>query len=273
MTGRTFQGSEGAIFYRRWEPPAPPRHIVLIVHGYAEHGGRYQHVAEALGEHGAVVYAPDHIGHGRSEGPRALITDFDHVVADLVTLLQRAISEHPRLPVVLVGHSMGGLLAARVGERRPDLVQGIAFCGAVLGDWEWARRVLAMDEIPETEFDPGALSRDLSVGLDYAADPLVYHGQYQRPLLDAEVVALDAFQGEREALTMPILMLHGSRDPFVPFERTVQAVDSLPTDDLTVRIVEGGRHEVLNERNRDEVIGYLAAWIERVVMQSPPPPG
>ncbi|MCL1587130.1 MAG: lysophospholipase [Actinomycetia bacterium] len=259
-----FQGSEGTVFYRRWEPEAPPVRIVQIVHGYAEHGGRYAHVADALTARGAVVYADDHIGHGRSDGERALITNFDHVLDDLHSLSQIARTEHPGIPLVLVGHSMGGLLSGRFGQRWPDEVSGLAFCGSVIGDWQWARDVLDAPELPHIEFDPLGVSRDPAAGAAYAADPLVYHGQYKRGLLQAEVVALDQFAANIDKLTMPVAVLHGTEDPFVPYERSVQAVEDMPTDDVTIHLYEGGRHEVLNEINRDEVISDLASWIDLV---------
>lgn len=259
-----FQGTEGRVFYRRWDPDGSPARIVQIVHGYAEHGGRYDHVAATLTDHGSVVYADDHLGHGRSDGERALITDFEHVVEDLHTLAGNARSDHGGLPLVLVGHSMGGLLAARFAERWPDEVAGVAFCGAVVGDWQWARDVLAQPELPHVPFDPSALSRDPQAGASYAADPLVYHGQYKRALLAAEVVALDHFHRDLDRLTMPVLFLHGTDDPFVPYERSLQAVRDMPTNDATIHLYEGARHEVLNETNRDEVIGHLADWIDRI---------
>lgn len=264
VTEAFFTGSEGRIFYQRWDSSLPPRRIVQIVHGYAEHGGRYLHVAGALVERGAVVYTEDHLGHGRSDGERALITDFEHVVDDLETLAGIARSEHPELPLILVGHSMGGLLSGRLAQRRPEMISAVAFCGAVIGDWRWARDVLAQPELPYIPLDPGALSRDPAVGAEYAADSLVYRGQYKRPLLEAELVALDAFQEEIDRLTMPVLFLHGTDDPFVPYQRSLQAVREMPTDDLTVHVYEGARHEVLNETNRDEVFGHLAAWIDRI---------
>ncbi|MGD2042154.1 MAG: lysophospholipase [Acidimicrobiia bacterium] len=256
-------GSEGRVFYRRWDPGEMPLRIVQIVHGYAEHGGRYGHVANALTARGAVVYADDHLGHGRSDGERALITDFDHVVDDLHAVAGEARREHPGLPLVLVGHSMGGLLAARFAQRWPDEVSGIVFCGAVIGDWQWARDVLTRPELPYIPFEPEALSRDPTVGAEYAADPLVYHGQYKRGLLEAEVVALDCFARDIAVLTMPVLFLHGSDDPFVPYERSLQAVRDMPAEDVTVHVYEGARHEVLNESNRDEVIGDFVDWIDR----------
>ena len=113
MIEATFEGSEGRVFYRRWNPTGDSQRIVQIVHGYAEHSGRYEHVARALAGDGAVVYANDHIGHGRSGGERAVISDFEHAIEDLHTLTGIARSDHPDLPLALVGHSMGGLLSAR----------------------------------------------------------------------------------------------------------------------------------------------------------------
>ena len=257
-------GSEGRVFHRRWDPASPPVRIVLIVHGYAEHGGRYAHVAAALTRRGSVVYADDHLGHGRSDGERALIGDFEHVVDDLHSLADLARVRHPGLPLVLVGHSMGGLLVARFAQRWPGEVAGVAFCGAVIGDWQWARDVLAWPELPDVPFDPGALSRDPAVGASYAADPLVYHGQYKRRLLEAEVEALDRFARDIDRLTMPVLFLHGTDDPFVPYERSLQAVRDMPASDLTVHGYPGARHEVLNETNREEVIAHLSDWTERI---------
>lgn len=258
------QGRSGRVFYRRWDPPDSPRLIVLVVHGYGEHGGRYAHVADALTDQGATVLADDHVGHGRSDGERALITDFEQVVDDLHTLAGIVREDHPDLPLVLVGHSMGGLLTARYAQRRPPEVAGVAFAGAVIGDWDWARRVLEEPELPHIPFDPMALSRDPTVGEAYAADPLVYHGQYKRGLLEAEVVALDHFQRDIDRLTMPVLFLHGSDDPFVPYQRSLQAVREMPTSDRTIHVYQGARHELFNETNRDEVIGDLIEWIDRL---------
>jgi len=259
-----FNGSEGEVFYRVWEPMGPPRRIVIIVHGYAEHSGRYEHVAEALTAASAVVLAEDHIGHGRSDGERALITDFGHVVDDLETLAGIAAERYGNLPLFLVGHSMGGLLSSRLAQRRPEMVAGLVLCGAVVGDWTWARDVLREPEMPDPPEDWSGMSRDPEKVLEYATDPLVYRDRYKRPLLEAEVVALDEFRAEIDRVTMPVLFLHGDADPFVPFATSLAAAKAFPTYDLTVRVYPGARHEVLNETNRDEVIGELVAFVTRV---------
>ena len=260
----TFAGSEGLVHFERWDPVAPPEHIVVIVHGYAEYAARYRHVAEVLSGAGAVVYGEDHMGHGHSDGERALIVDFEHVVDDLRTLVDVAFGEHPGLPVVMIGHSMGGLLSARFAQRYANQLAGIVFLGAVIGDWGWARTVLRAPELPQGATDFSGMSRDEATVEAYATDPLIYHGPYKRPLLEAEVVALDRFQADVDLMTMPMLFCHGTEDPFVDYRTSLAAVESMPSDDKTIRLYDGARHELVNETNRNEVIGEIVAFVDRV---------
>ena len=260
----TFPGSEGNVFYRAWGPETPPHRIVIIVHGYAEHSARYTHVAEILSAAGSAVYAEDHLGHGRSDGERALIADFEHVVDDLEALAAIAAAEHPGLPLLFVGHSMGGLLASRYAQRHPEKVAGLVLLGAVIGDWTWARDALRQPAMPDPPTDWSGMSRDPATVLDYSTDPLVYRGRYRRPLLEAEVVALDRFNAEVDRLTMPVLFLHGQADPFVYYRTSLEAVCRFPTGDLTMRVFPGARHELVNETNRAEVIGEIIRFVTRV---------
>ena len=126
-------GHAGELHARLWQPSSTPRALVFILHGYAEHGGRYAHVAEALAAADLAVLASDHVGHGLSGGERALITDFGLVVNDLNAVVSEAVNRlDPDIPLLLAGHSMGGLLAARFVQRWPDRAIGAAFFGAVM---------------------------------------------------------------------------------------------------------------------------------------------
>jgi len=168
----TLKGSEGQIAYAVW-PHQDPARVVILAHGYGEHIGRYEHVAAALGARGAVVAGPDHLGHGRSDGERVLVADYEHVIDDLHAVVGAVAADHPGLPVVLVGHSMGGLIAARYAQRHGDGLAALVLSGPVLGSWTQATDLLALDEIPDVPLDPGTLSRDPDVGAAYAADELV----------------------------------------------------------------------------------------------------
>jgi alpha-beta hydrolase superfamily lysophospholipase len=236
----------------------------MVVHGYAEHSARYAHVAAALTPGGTAVYAEDHLGHGHSEGERALITDFENVVADLHALAGIARDAHPGVPLIIAGHSMGGLLSSRFVQRWPDEVAGLILLGAVVGDWNWARDVLRLSEMPDPPETWDGMSRDTETVHEYSTDPLVYRDRYKRPLLEAEVVALDRFNDEIDRINAPVLFLHGQDDPFVDYRTSMAAAKSFPTLDLTVRVYPGARHELVNELNREEVIDAIATFVERI---------
>jgi alpha-beta hydrolase superfamily lysophospholipase len=259
-----FAGSEGQVFYRAWLPEGEVRRILLMVHGYAEHSARYAHVGDLLAAGGTAVYAEDHIGHGRSDGERALITDFEHVVDDLHTLAAIAGDAHPGEPLFVAGHSMGGLLASRFTQRSPGLVSGLILLGAVVGDWTWARDVLRLPEMPDPPESWEGMSRDPETVRRYSTDPLVYRDRYKRRLLEAEVIALDRFRAESGRVDVPVLFLHGEADPFVDYRTSLAAAKAFPTLDLTVRVYPGARHELVNETNREQVLGEITAFLERL---------
>jgi alpha-beta hydrolase superfamily lysophospholipase len=265
-----FEGRGGRIVVRVWEP-SNARRIVLLAHGYGEHSGRYDHVGLALAGRGASVWAPDHLGHGASDGDRALVTDFEPVVDDLRHVTSMALEEHPRLPVVLVGHSMGGLIATRYAQRfREDLV-GLVLSGPLIGRHEFAEQLLALPEIPDIPIDPSVLSRDPAVGDAYAGDALVYHGPFKRETLEAMRSALAAVEAGPGLGDLPTLYLHGEEDVLVPRAGTRPAVERLRGSDLTERVFEGARHEVFNETNSEEVLAAVGDFIDRVAPGDRPP--
>jgi alpha-beta hydrolase superfamily lysophospholipase len=259
----TFQGTEGRVSVRVWEP-AQAHHLVVIAHGYGEHIGRYDHVARALVDRGASVWGPDHLGHGQSEGEPALIRDFEHVVDDLHHVVELARQAHPGLPLVLIGHSMGGTIAARFAQRYRSELAGLVLSGPAIGRLELIDQLLALPEIPESPIPTETLSRDPAVGQAYASDPLVYHGSFKRPLLEAFRAALERINRGPSLGDLPTLYLHGEDDQLVPRAGTRAGIDHLRGSDFTERIYPGARHEVFNELNKDEVLRDVAEFIDRV---------
>ena len=124
-------GSRGRVVLHAW-PSAQPRYVALIAHGYGEHAARYDHVAQHLVDHGAAVYAPDHLGHGLSDGERALVEDVDDLVADLGAVARSASAEHPAQPLVLIGHSMGGIVATRFAQRHGERLAALVLSGPAI---------------------------------------------------------------------------------------------------------------------------------------------
>ena len=250
-----------------WPNPDPDR-IVVLVHGYGEHIGRYDHVASALVERGAVVVGPDHVGHGESEGERVLIDDFDQVVGDLHAVVGLAREQHPDVPVVMVGHSMGGLVAARYAQLHGEELAGLVLSAPSIGLAAVLAPVLVQvpegSELPDDPIDPTVLSRDLSVGEAYANDPLVWHGGWKRATLAAFHRANEAVDAEPGFGDLPMLYVHGEVDQLVPLALARPAVERLRGRDFTERIVPEARHEVFNELDKDETIGLVADFAERV---------
>ena len=256
-------GSEGRISVRVWEHPGA-RRVVVIAHGYGEHIERYDHVARALRARGAAVYGPDHLGHGLSAGERVLITDVEHVVDDVLQVIERARAAHPGAPVVLLGHSMGGLIATRLAQRagRPKLA-GLVLSGPAIGLGPVLAQ-MAEAGFADQPLDPGALSRDPSVGEAYAADPLVWHGAWKPTTLTALARAQDAVEAGPGLGDLPLLWIHGTEDALVPIAFTRPAVERLKGADFTAHEHEGGRHEVFNEIDGERAIDLLCAFVERV---------
>ncbi|MFE5812088.1 alpha/beta hydrolase [Streptomyces sp. NPDC056479] len=258
------EGSRGAIAVREWRNPRA-RFVALVVHGYGEHIGRYAEVADVLVGQGAAVFGPDHIGHGRSAGERVVIEDFEDVVADVHTVAALARAAHPDVPVVLVGHSMGGLVAARYAQLHGDGLAALVLSGPVIGDWELPRRLLALDEIPDTPINPAALSRDPDVGPAYARDALVWHGPMKRPTVRAFARMLDTVSKSGDIGDLPLLWLHGDDDRVVPLPGSRVGIEELRGDETTERVYTGARHEVFHETNKAEVFADLIHFLDDVL--------
>ncbi|MFZ2528964.1 MAG: lysophospholipase [Rhodococcus sp. (in: high G+C Gram-positive bacteria)] len=256
----TLDGHAGTLAGRRW-PHENPRYVALLCHGYGEHAGRYDHVAARLGADGAVVYAIDHLGHGLSDGERVLVDDFEKVVDDFRLLESTARRENPGLPVVLIGHSMGGMIAARYAQRYGADLAAVVLSAPVLGTWAAIDALLAADEIPDTPIDPATLSRDPEVGRAYVADPLVWHGPFKRPTVQAMKNCLDTITAAGPVDTVPVLWLHGSDDGLVPIEGTVQGWAGYSGAHARSGVYTGARHEIFNETNRDEVLGDVVDFV------------
>ncbi|NNN35677.1 alpha/beta hydrolase [Streptomyces sp. S3(2020)] len=252
------------IVVREW-PHERPRYVALVVHGYGEHIGRYEELAGILHRHGAAVFGPDHRGHGKSAGERVLVEDFEDVVTDVHTVADLARAAHPGLPLVLIGHSMGGLISARFAQRHGAELAALVLSGPVIGDWELPRQLIALAEIPDTPISPASLSRDPSVGAAYVADPLVWHGPMKRPTVESFLRTLETVAKGGDIGRLPLLWLHGDDDRLVPLAGSRVGVEQLDGGALTERIFPGARHEVFNETNRAEVFADLTRFLDGVL--------
>lgn len=264
MNEAEIDGSVGLINVRTWPNP-DATFIALLSHGYGEHIGRYEHVAERLVGDGAVVIGSDHLGHGRSEGERALVERGEDLTTDLHAVADLARAAHPGLPLVLIGHSMGGLIATRFAQQYGDELAALVLSGPVIGGNPQIEALLEMDPIPDVPIDPAVLSRDPAVGEAYAADPLVYHGPFRRETLIALFTAVAAVAEGPSLGGLPTLWIHGTEDALAPLEPARATIELIRGSDFDQRIYEGAAHEVFNETNREEVLDDVCAFIRRAL--------
>jgi alpha-beta hydrolase superfamily lysophospholipase len=257
----SYGGTRGSLVARSWTGPGEPTHVVVLAHGYGEHVGRYERLADALAGAGAAVYAVDHVGHGKSEGERVLVEDFEDVVTDLHALDETARREHPDQPVVLLGHSMGGLIAARYAQRFGDTLAALVLSSPLVGRWEAGPQLLALDEMPDAPLDITTLSRDERVGETYAADPLVWHGPFKRPTVEAIQRTIEAIGNGPGLGDLPVMWIHGEDDQLVPLAGSRAGIEHLRGGHFVERTYPEARHELFNELNADDVIAEVIEFI------------
>ncbi|GAA4914013.1 alpha-beta hydrolase superfamily lysophospholipase [Actinomycetospora succinea] len=260
----TFPGSAGTVFHDRWLPQTPVRGTVVLLHGYGEHLGLYDALARRLAAQGQAVHALDAVGHGRSDGERALIASWDLLVDDARTLAGIACAEDPGVPLTLIGHSGGALAALLLALRSPGIADALVLSGAPIRSQEWIHEWLALGEAELPVDDPRDL---LSTHPEYVDallhDPLTHHGGFRRDTLQAvadtwpEVAA--GLAAGRPAV--PVLLVHGEADPLVPVEHARLTADQLP--DAGVVTFPGDLHDVLNEHDRDAVHDVVAEFVAR----------
>ena len=257
------------LFWQAWDPDVPADRGVVLVHGAAEHGGRYAYVAERLVSEGYAAYAIDHRGHGRSDGPRALINRFDDLVEDLDLFVSRVREEHGGRAPFLVGHSLGGAVALRFAIGRGGDIAGLAVSGPAVATQavpiavKGAARILSVlaPRLPVLKIEANAISRDAEVVRAYQCDPLNYNGRLPARTLSEIMLSMAWLPRRVGALRTPLLLLHGSDDRLCPPDGS-RMVHSLATStDKTLKIYDGLYHEVFNEPERGQVVDDLVAWI------------
>lgn len=273
-----YPGVGGDIHYRWWSSPQP-RWVILLAHGFGDHTGGWGRYAERLVAAGGAVVACDHRGHGLSDGPRAVIDDFDVAAREYLGVLEVA-PVAAGVPLVLAGHSMGGLIAARAARLGSVAARGLVLSATQLGPWPIAEKVLqaitrgqpipheAHGHVlldPDATFDPAILSRDRTFTEGFAGDELRYVGAFPVETLRAWLALQEQWTAIPDgALDLPTLYLHGGADPILSHRASVSTVARIVQEDLEVRIFPGARHSIYNEANRDEVFDVLTQFVSRV---------
>lgn len=267
-----FTGLEGLnIFCQNWHPEGDPRAVLLIVHGYAEHSGRYRHVAEHFAELGYAVYTLDHRGHGQSDGVRADVVRFEDYLADLKTFLGIVKEREPGRQVFLIGHSMGGAIVTLFTARHGGYFDGLITSGAgVKVEGGVSPLLIRLSKIvaalaprlPTVPLDAEAVSRDSEVVARYRSDPLNYLGKVRARMGVQMLRAAELIATELPDTILPILILHGTADRLADPAGSQMIYDRVSSTDKTLRFYDGLYHELFNEPEREQVLADVTTWLE-----------
>ncbi len=270
-TGYT-EAEDGRRIFMRFLLPETPEAVVIILHGYAEHSGRYEHVMNFLGNKGYAVYTPDHRGHGRSAGVLADIESMEKILEDIRKLYKNASRKFPDLPLFLLGHSMGGLLALLYAQRYQQELKGMILTGVLAklpADTSpflirisgLAARLLP--RLPVEKFDYTKVSRDPKVIQRMEEDPLYYKGKVRTRTGFEIIRGIEKAIDGVEELKLPLLILHGGDDANVDPEASELVFRKAAGRDKTKEIFPGLRHEILNEPEKQEILELICDWIEQ----------
>ena len=270
MTEGSFEGVGGVtIFTREWQPAGKPHGVVVISHGLNAHSGLYEWAAQQFTSNGLAVYALDHRGRGRSEGERFFVEKFSDWTEDLATFIDIVKSREPGLPVFLLGHSAGGVIASGYTLAHQDeiaglIVEDIAYQipapDIALAILKGVSKVAPHAHVLKLKNED--FSRDPAVVAALNADPLIA-GEKQPSETVAELVRADELLKKNfQKITLPLLILHGTADKVTKPHGSQEFYEKTGSSDKTLKLYEGHFHDLLADIGKQQVMADIQAWID-----------
>ena len=256
------------IFFRSWRPEGNARGVVVIVPGFNSHSGYYQWVAQQLASIGLSVYALDLRGRGNSDGERFYVQSFADYESDVQTVVSRAKSREPGLPVFLLGHSAGGVVSCLYAIDYPGELAGLIcedfafqvpapdFALAVLKGLSHIAPHAHVVRLKNEDF-----SRDPEVVRAMNEDPLIAHETQPTQTMAAIVRADERLKNEFPGITLPVLIIHGTGDKAAKLSGSNRLFDEAGSVDKTLKLYEGSYHDPLNDLDRQTVIADIRDWL------------
>ncbi len=256
---------DGMKLFTNFEKVDNAKAALVIVHGLAEHQGRYDYVADKLHEAGISTYRFDHRGHGQSDGDRGYYSDFNEIIDDVNEIVKIALEENPDIPVFVLGHSMGGYAVSLFAAKYPDLnIRGIITSGGLTFDEAGIFRAAPKGLDPHmqlpNELGDGVCSVE-EVRTDYLNDPLNLKS-FTAGLVYNLSEGLDWYKDNASNNKYDTLILHGYEDALVSYKDSVNNFEALQGKDVSMKLYKNCFHEILNEWKKDEVIADIINWIK-----------
>jgi len=258
------------LFQRSWEADNPKAQVVLI-HGIFEHCGRYNEYAEYLRAHNINVRSFDLRGHGQSGGKSGYFEKFDFLVHDALAFLRETANDTD-LPVFLVGHSLGGLIASHMVPKCKEQLRGVVFSSpAIKIALEISPLMVKLSGVlsavaptfPLLRGNPNYISSIPSEVDRYKEDPLNYHGATATRVGAEIIAAIESVQYLLPEITTPFLVYHGRGDKITDFEGSIRLHEKSESPDKTIKLWDDLRHEIHHETNRQEMFDLVTSWIHK----------
>jgi lysophospholipase len=243
------------IFYQFWLPEKKTKAILLIAHGFAEHSGRYGNVVNNFVPKGYAVYALDHRGHGRSDGERVHVDDFNEYIKDLKTFFDIVRKRDPKNRIFLIGHSMGSVISLLYTIEYQKELAGLVTSGG--GLTKPGGPPLPVRK-PGEALSTAMLSRDPAVIKAYENDPLVYRGPVPGGFSMGDLTI--KLYNMVPQIKLPALIMAG--DGIADGARSRILFERIGSKDKTLKLYEGLLHEIFNEPEHPQVLGDLEAWLK-----------
>jgi alpha-beta hydrolase superfamily lysophospholipase len=264
----TFENAGLQIFFRAWRPSVAPRAAVVIVPGFNSHSAYYEWTAQQVVAQRLAVYAIDLRGRGKSDGERFYVDTFDDYVSDVSTAVALVKSREPGLPLYLLGHSAGGVVACLFALDHQAELAGLIcesfahqlpapdFALAVFKGLSHLAPHAHILHLKNEDF-----SRDPQAVATMNADPLIAHETQPTRTLAAMVRADERLKKEFPLMTLPVLILHGAADKATRPSGSQFFYDTAGSKDKTLKLYEGHVHDLLNDLGKDAVMADIKAWI------------
>lgn len=258
------------LYGKIWEPDSDPIAIICIIHGLDDHINRYQDYASFMAGRHIAVIGLDQQGHGNSPGKRGHIGSQETLMSNVQSLLIEARLRYNDIPLFLFGQSMGGNIVLNYGiDNRSKEVKGIIASSPFLElafsppKWKTALGRIIQNVLPSltlpSEIDPMELSHDPEIGRAYMEDPF-RHGRISARLYHLMVQGCERAFKLANTLNIPVLLMHGDEDRLTSHESSISLAKLNPI--IEMKLWPGMRHELHNERGKDEVLEFNYQWIK-----------
>lgn len=266
----SFSGYNNTKIYARKNLVENAKANVVIVHGIFEHLDRYDYLVDKLNNEGYNVYRYDARGHGRSEGKKGDLNKFDEFLVDLDYYINQIKKEHPDKKIVLLGHSMGGLVATSYASLFNEKIDYLVLSGACNKTPKAAK---ALKFIPtfvtallkyKNALGKGVCG-DEKVVEAYNNDPLVLKEGTMRLMKNAFINGCKLVNNNIANISVPTLIMHGEKDGIVVVDTGKWTYENLKVEDKTLKIYNDLYHEIFNEVSKDEVIQDVTNWLNKKI--------